>query len=319
VKHLLSLFCAALLFGTPVDRAMAATAMAYSKADGNYGWGAYYEGPKGAARAAESTCKDRGGSACESVLQCRDGSLAVASANYGKGGIALVCGMDRLGIARMWALVQCGSVSNALCWTDSSDTSTSTISEASNLKFDLAFYAQELLQRLGYEPGPADGDMGPKTRTAMRSFQKDMGLEQTGELDKDSIGLMLALAGGEQTFVRDLKAELIDPERRAYDELTFVHAKAPRTAMSYAQVIAAEPTKQLRSTLAALLTRWDTPCTIPATSVKAKGNPADGAWNISCKEGDFGLVISDTSHTIVPGFLTEDSEDTPKTQGKDKG
>ena len=44
--------------------------------------------------------------------------------------------------------------------------------------------AQELLVRLGYDPGPADGVAGRATQSALRAFQADMGLEQTGEIDE---------------------------------------------------------------------------------------------------------------------------------------
>ena len=42
--------------------------------------------------------------------------------------------------------------------------------------------AQELLVRLGYDPGPVDGVAGRETRAALRTFQTDMGMEQTGEV-----------------------------------------------------------------------------------------------------------------------------------------
>ncbi|MEM7404960.1 MAG: SEL1-like repeat protein [Pseudomonadota bacterium] len=55
---------------------------------------------------------------------------------------------------------------------------------------------QESLQRLGYEPGPADGAIGSRTRTAIRKFQSASGIEQDGRatvsllasLDSDRAG-----------------------------------------------------------------------------------------------------------------------------------
>lgn len=44
--------------------------------------------------------------------------------------------------------------------------------------------AQKRLTELGYTPGPADGKMGKKTMTAIKSFQKDNALQETGELNE---------------------------------------------------------------------------------------------------------------------------------------
>jgi peptidoglycan hydrolase-like protein with peptidoglycan-binding domain len=41
--------------------------------------------------------------------------------------------------------------------------------------------AQTLLKAAGYDPGPADGLMGPKTRTAIASFGESHGVELTPE------------------------------------------------------------------------------------------------------------------------------------------
>jgi peptidoglycan hydrolase-like protein with peptidoglycan-binding domain len=36
---------------------------------------------------------------------------------------------------------------------------------------------QQLLTDYGYEPGPVDGDFGPKTKAAVKQFQTDFGLQ----------------------------------------------------------------------------------------------------------------------------------------------
>lgn len=43
--------------------------------------------------------------------------------------------------------------------------------------------AQSLLLELGYHPGPADGRMGKKTRFAIKKFQHDHGMPESGILD----------------------------------------------------------------------------------------------------------------------------------------
>lgn len=43
---------------------------------------------------------------------------------------------------------------------------------------------QKRLKNLGFPPGPIDGKMGPKTRSAIAQFQKSQSMEATGELDE---------------------------------------------------------------------------------------------------------------------------------------
>lgn len=44
---------------------------------------------------------------------------------------------------------------------------------------------QRELIRNGYEPGPADGVEGPRTRAAIRAWQRDAGLRQTGRASRE--------------------------------------------------------------------------------------------------------------------------------------
>ena len=44
---------------------------------------------------------------------------------------------------------------------------------------------QEGLARLGYEPGPQDGVMGQRTREAIRRFEQDRNLAQTGTITEE--------------------------------------------------------------------------------------------------------------------------------------
>jgi peptidoglycan hydrolase-like protein with peptidoglycan-binding domain len=42
---------------------------------------------------------------------------------------------------------------------------------------------QKALQDKGMDPGPIDGKMGPKTMAALKQFQKDQKLPESGKLD----------------------------------------------------------------------------------------------------------------------------------------
>lgn len=46
---------------------------------------------------------------------------------------------------------------------------------------------QKKLTELGYAPGPIDGKMGNKTATAIKSFQKDNGLAETGKINEATL------------------------------------------------------------------------------------------------------------------------------------
>jgi peptidoglycan hydrolase-like protein with peptidoglycan-binding domain len=46
--------------------------------------------------------------------------------------------------------------------------------------------AQQQLEQRGYEVGTVDGVIGPKTQTAIRNFQRDKGLNATGELNEET-------------------------------------------------------------------------------------------------------------------------------------
>lgn len=47
--------------------------------------------------------------------------------------------------------------------------------------------AQGRLANLGYDVGPSDGLMGPRTRAAIRAFQRDFRLKRTGRLDRQTL------------------------------------------------------------------------------------------------------------------------------------
>ena len=51
-------------------------------------------------------------------------------------------------------------------------------------------FTQATLTRCGYQPGPADGLMGHKTRNALKNFQRDNDLEVTGTITSETYELL---------------------------------------------------------------------------------------------------------------------------------
>jgi hypothetical protein len=49
---------------------------------------------------------------------------------------------------------------------------------------------QRLLAELGFDPGPIDGFMGPRTRAAIEAFQDAQSIEVTGEMTRSLIDLL---------------------------------------------------------------------------------------------------------------------------------
>jgi len=55
--------------------------------------------------------------------------------------------------------------------------------------------AQQALKDDGYNTGPIDGKMGPKTAAALRKFQKDHGIQATGRLDSQTMAALGSSTG----------------------------------------------------------------------------------------------------------------------------
>ena len=55
----------------------------------------------------------------------------------------------------------------------------------------LIMRVQRKLKRLGYDPGPIDGRLGPSTRAALRRFQRANNMPPTGEIEPGVMALLL--------------------------------------------------------------------------------------------------------------------------------
>lgn len=61
------------------------------------------------------------------------------------------------------------------------------MSKPSRENKSLIWLAQEKLKAAGFDPGPVDGVMGPKTRAALIKYQTAKGLQKTGRLDDSTV------------------------------------------------------------------------------------------------------------------------------------
>ncbi len=62
--------------------------------------------------------------------------------------------------------------------------------QSQNLDQDTVKQAQQKLSEQGYEAGPADGIMGPKTQAAVKKLQQDKSLQASGQLDDQTLAAL---------------------------------------------------------------------------------------------------------------------------------
>ena len=104
---------------------------------------------------------------------------------------------------------------------------------------------QQALNRLGYSAGPEDGVMGPRTRNAVRAFQRDAGLRETGAIDEQLLAQLkrhreqnrsspAALAGGWGTVYADAYGNRTEMYLDLFEDGSF--ASSSVSNMGYADV-----------------------------------------------------------------------------------
>ncbi|MEQ1768365.1 MAG: peptidoglycan-binding domain-containing protein [Devosia sp.] len=296
LKSFISALVLLLLAAIPV--AEGATVVFYSAPENTYGWCAGYSYSQSEA-CARAQCSDYGGTACDVAVECDGGWGATAFATDPTDGFGASCLYQRASGARATALMACIKASGTLCWTRSAfDTNGRMASEKSNLAFDYAWYAQGLLGMLGYDPGIIDGEMGNKTRTAIRAFETDLGLAPTGEANNQLVWRLLwAVQGG--PALAGAMAEALAPEDNA--DYLFGAAALPYGTFSDDLLLLDEGIR--REALATMLTMRGTKCTLPALSTQlVNGDPAAQTWNVGCAEGEFNVAIAGMTSVIKAGF-----------------
>lgn len=69
--------------------------------------------------------------------------------------------------------------------------------------------AQRALASLGHDPGPADGQIGPRTESAIAAFQRERGMPQTGQLDGRTLAALRAAMPGAPAQAADGNARAV--------------------------------------------------------------------------------------------------------------
>ena len=77
--------------------------------------------------------------------------------------------------------------------------------------------AQYALMELGYDPGPADGILGARTRQALRQFQRENGLKTNGFLDRATLAA-LGLLHGSRPQTNNVPQPDDDPEPEVIEQ-----------------------------------------------------------------------------------------------------
>ncbi|MFQ5984951.1 MAG: peptidoglycan-binding protein, partial [Alphaproteobacteria bacterium] len=114
---------------------------------------------------------------------------------------------------------------------------------AQTTELDIRAVQQELSNR-GFDPGPVDGLMGPRTRSAISGFQRSVGLAATEQLDAKTLEALLGAASAPpappvdiapikpdaKMAERSLPAPLSEPAHLSNEQAPGVPAPAPQAS-----------------------------------------------------------------------------------------
>ena len=278
--------------------ARAATAIYYSAKDDSYGWCAGY-GPKKAKSCAEDNCIGAKGTACELVLECAGGWGAVALPDDPAYGIGASCDLPNAGKARVAALAKCLVATRALCWTDDAwNARGDTVDEDDNTTFDRYWYANVLLQVLGYKTDMTVSDLAKGAKAALKEFQKAIGRDQTGRLDLELLDRLVDAAGGLQRLAAFVKRDVLDENADELADTAYGDASIAVPEAVYSVALAEGPADRQLLALATYLAQRGHPCTLPAES--AAYDKQAGSWEVGCAGGKgYTLLISDDGDTTA--------------------
>ncbi len=286
--------------------ARAATVIYHSAPENTYGWCAGY-GYDRAHSCAKGYCRDAGGAECDLAVECAGGWGAVALAQDPARGFGASCGYGDASSARRAALAVCAAKSGTLCWTDSTfDRNASQLSAASNRNFDTTWYAQGVLQIRHFDPGTADGELGPMTRAALGEFQMKLGRPATGVLDDELFDRLLDAGDGPENLAKIIARDVYEKKADQLVDNTYGRSSSPAPDRTFsAELLERTPEARLMA-LATRLASGGTECSLPAVDAELVSDPDAGFWSIECQEATYTLVLSEGSTIIMrsgPGAI----------------
>ena len=160
-----------------------------------YGWAVDYETTSAARTRALSEC----GSGCSVVLTFARCAAYAADQAAGSAVYGWAESYDSVAGARQRALAECGSRGSG-CTVRVWGCNGPVVEDGLGLDRTARREIQEGLEAAGFDPGGADGMFGPRTRTAIRSWQTSRGARATGYLDAPAVAALRPSVAGQPTF-----------------------------------------------------------------------------------------------------------------------
>ena len=171
-------------------------ALAIDEGQGDqYGWAVDYETAGAARQRALSEC----GSSCSVVLTFERCAAYAADQDAGSTVYGWAESYDSASGARQRALTECGTRGSG-CTVRVWGCNGPVVEEGLGLDRAARRQVQEGLEAAGFDPGGADGMFGPRTRSAIRSWQTSRGARSTGYLDAVSVASLRSSVAGQPTF-----------------------------------------------------------------------------------------------------------------------
>ena len=171
-------------------------ALAINESQGDqYGWAVDYETAAAADQGALSGC----GAGCSVVLTFERCAAYAADQDAGSTVYGWAESYDSASGASQRALAECGKRGSG-CTVPVWGCNGSVVEAGPGLDRAARRQVQEGLQAAGFDPDGADGMFGPRTRSAIRSWQMSRGARATGYLDSSSMSLLRPSVAGQPTF-----------------------------------------------------------------------------------------------------------------------